>query len=857
MKIFATIFFLLYFSIQGYSQVPFVIWQKTFGSNNGDYPRSIRVTTDGGYIIAGTTEGSNGDVKGYHGNIYMNDYWIVKLNSAGLMEWQKCLGGDYSELGADIRQTPDGGYIVAGSSASRNGDVTGNHGGLDFWIVKLTPGGDITWQKSFGGSKNEYAYSIDLTNDGGYIIAGHTESSDGDITVNHGYVDYWIIKIDGNGNLKWQKSLGGRGYDAARSVRATNDGGCIVAGHTESTDGDITGNHGKTDYWVVKLDNTGNIQWQKALGGSESDEAWSVQLTNDGGYIVAGYTSSNDGNVSGNHNSLGSFSDFWVVKLNGSGNIQWQKCYGGRFNEIAYHIQQTPDGGYVVAGSAESADGDATCNAGITDIWVIKINSTGKIEWQKSMGGNSFDEAFCIQPLSDGNYIIAGNTCSKNIPGYHPHDTYEGTCGDYWIIKLSPPVPKPPDPVVTISPASGIICGGSTATFTASAMYAGISPVYQWVRNGIVVGSNNPVYTASDFADNDQLICNVSGDEACDLISFYVSDTVIIHTNNNYVQPEISITTSNTFICNGTPVIFKASVLNGVASPVYQWKVNGITTYMGGNEFITNSIKAGDIISCVYLDDSGCTPDGAVVSNTIQIRKDLENIAVSISGSAIICEGSASTYIATPVNAGANPFYQWQINGMNAGTNSSNFTSASLKNGDILSCTITPDPLFTCVDAGIALSNNIIITVIDKVTPSINITSSKDTICAGTEVLFLASPVNAGTNPFYQWKINNINAGTNSKTFTTSNLVNNDVITCTITTDPVFTCANTTTAISGNITMTVISQASPSVNITASSNDVCAGSTLFFNAAAHDAGTSPSYQWMLNNSPTGNNSSIL
>lgn len=166
-----------------------------------------------------------------------------------------------------------------------------------------------------------------------------------------------IVKLDSTGTMEWQKCLGGSKYDAAHSIQQTSDGGFIVAGETGSTIGDVSGNHGSGDYWVVKLDGSGNIEWQKCLGGNDYDVAQSVQQTSDGGFIVAGYTSSNDGNVSGNNSAYsdyydGYYSDYWIVKLDSAGNIEWQKCLGGSYDEYAFSIQQTMEGGYIVAGTA-------------------------------------------------------------------------------------------------------------------------------------------------------------------------------------------------------------------------------------------------------------------------------------------------------------------------------------------------------------------------------------------------------------------------------------------------------------------------------------------------------------------------
>jgi len=183
------------------------------------------------------------------------------------------------------------------------------------------------------------------------------------------------VKLDGSGAILWQKCLGGTDYEDANSIQQTSDGGFIVAGGISSNDGDVSGNHGETDYWIVKLDGLGAIQWQKCLGGTDGEYALSIQQTSDQGFITAGYTNSNNGNVSGNHGT----NDSWVVKLDGSGVIQWQKCLGGTNNDVAYSIQQTSDDGFIVAGYTNSIDGDVTGNHGGDDSWVVKLSGTDGI----------------------------------------------------------------------------------------------------------------------------------------------------------------------------------------------------------------------------------------------------------------------------------------------------------------------------------------------------------------------------------------------------------------------------------------------------------------------------------------------
>lgn len=419
-----TLIVILLLSYSCLGQAPSIEWQKSLGGSNSDYSYSIQQTTDGGYIATGWSLSNDGDVTGNNGS---NDYWVVKLDNNGSVQWQKSLGGSDEDYSWSVVETIDGGFAIAGWSKSNDGDVTGNSGFQDYWIVKLDSAGNLEWEKSLGGSDEEYAFSIQQTMDNGYIIAGWSKSIDGDITGNNGFTDYWVVKLDSVGIILWQKALGGSGDDRAWSIQQTTDSGYIIAGSSTSSDGDVTGNNGGFDYWIVKIDSIGNIEWEKTMGGSDEDEAWSIQQTMDGGYVVAGWTASNDGDVTGSNG----YRDSWIVKLNNLGNIDWQKALGGSSDDRAYSIIQTNDGGYIVAGGSASIDGDVTDNNGEFDYWIVKLNNVGSLEWQKSMGGSNQDIANSIEQTPDGGFIVAGGINSGNgdISGYNGS-------GDFWIVKL-------------------------------------------------------------------------------------------------------------------------------------------------------------------------------------------------------------------------------------------------------------------------------------------------------------------------------------------------------------------------------------------------------------------------------------
>lgn len=403
----------------GFTQQPVIEWQKSLGGSSVERAHSIQQTSDDGYIIAGHSNSSDGDVTGNQGGY---DSWVVKLDASGNMTWEKSLGGVEADHFRSIQQTTDGGYIVAGYSDSNGGDLTGNNGANDYWIVKLDAIGNIIWQNSLGGSGSEEAFSIQETTNGGYIVAGHTKSNNGDVTGNQGGWDYWVVRLDATGSITWQKSLGGSGYDYAHSIEQTTDGGYIVAGYSYSDDGDLTVNNGDADGWVVKLNATGDITWQKSLGGSASDEVRSVQQTAGGGYIVTGYSNSTDGDVTGNNGLF----DYWVVKLDGSGNLTWEKSIGSSEFEYAYSIDQTIDGGYIVAGNSDSISGSY-------DYMLVKLDGSGNTDWQKFLGGSGFDAINSIQQTADEGFIIGGYSDSNDgdVTGNNGDD-------DFWIVKLSP-----------------------------------------------------------------------------------------------------------------------------------------------------------------------------------------------------------------------------------------------------------------------------------------------------------------------------------------------------------------------------------------------------------------------------------
>ena len=412
------------------AQNPSIEWQKNYGGSNRDHSWDVKQTSDGGYVIAGFSVSDDIDLNSNQG---VADSWILKIDSVGNQEWNKSLGGSLNDVAYSIQQTADGGYVMAGYTASNDGDVSNHKGKNDYWVVKLSSIGSVEWNKCLGGSENDVAFSIQQTTDHGFVVAGYSYSSDGDVDTNKGNNDYWIVKLDSLGGIIWNKSLGGTDYDNALSIQQTTNGGYIVVGNSLSINGDVDSNHGNHDSWIVKLNPLGSIVWSKCFGGTNREDARSVQQTADGGYIVAGASYSNNGDVAINYGGR----DGWVFKLSSNGNIEWEKSLGGTHNDYINSIQQTADGGYIVAGNSSSDNGDLTSNQGSEDYWVIKLNSTGNIEGQKSVGGDKSDVANFIRQTADGGFIATGFTSSNNgdVTNNYGDD-------DYWVIKFLPIFPN-------------------------------------------------------------------------------------------------------------------------------------------------------------------------------------------------------------------------------------------------------------------------------------------------------------------------------------------------------------------------------------------------------------------------------
>jgi hypothetical protein len=352
-----------------------------------------------------------------------NDIWLVKIDASGNPAWNKTFGGSANDYGLDARETSDGGYIVMGQTYSYGA------GGADIWLVKTDSSGSQIWGKTYGGKWTEGAPSVRQTSDGGYAIMGYTTS------YGAGLKDCWLIKTDSNGNKVWDKTFGGVGNDVTRCGQVTSDGGFVMVGYTESYGA------GGNDIWLIKVNSSGSKVWDKTFGGSGDDWGGSVHETSDGGFIVLGYTTSY-GNGS---------SDYWLVKTDASGSKVWDKTFGGPDADEGYCVQQTSDGGYVMTGQTQSY------GSGSWDLWVIKADGNGNQMWQKLAGGTASDCGYSVQETSDGGFAALGITASYGAGG-----------DDLWLMKLGSSMTNPPDTPGNVAPADGAAGISLTPTLQSS-----------------------------------------------------------------------------------------------------------------------------------------------------------------------------------------------------------------------------------------------------------------------------------------------------------------------------------------------------------------------------------------------------
>jgi len=592
----------------------------------------------------GTANSTNGDVTGHHGLSGTPDIWLVKLSATGSKQWQRSLGGNAGEDSGELLFTADGGYLIAAKTHSVNtGDVIGGHSIFsdDVWIVKTNAFGVIEWQKVYGGTEDELAYAVVPTDDGGFMVTGSANSTDFDVTGNHGENDFWILKLDGSGNLEWQKSIGGSNDDIGLLIQKTTDGNLIIAGTSESNDGDASGHHGAnttTDFWVMKTDMLANIIWQKSYGGSENEIPNSLQLLPDGGFTLSGVSYSNDGDVAGHYGSIDT-GDYWIMRIDADGNLLWERSLGGTDSEYSGHSIPTSDGGFALCGRARSTDYDVTFSHGQSDLWVVKLlpecipavetcntlddNCNGLIDdgivetISISAGGPTI---FC-----QGGSVLLTATYSGttlqwkkdgvNIPGA-TNPTYTVTKKATYTCTTSSPCGTATSTGILVNvqknPAASITAGGATTFCAGGSVTLNEAPVggstYQWYKGAsAIVGATTTSYVATTAGNYKCRVTKTAS--GCFKNSNVITVTVPCRenesiTNNSITDNSLTIypnPNNGTFSIteNGSPLErgggVSVEIYNAVGQLIYSKELNST------NGIINETVELKNIPGGIYL----------------------------------------------------------------------------------------------------------------------------------------------------------------------------------------------------------------------------------------------------------------
>lgn len=575
-------------------------WDYRYGGTKNEKLKVFLPTRDNGYLLAGSSISINDGDKTQTTNGGF-DYYVVKTNDVGVKLWDATFGGSLEDELTTAIQTGDGGFLLGGYSRSGisgdksedNWDQSG-HNYADYWIVKINAQGVKQWDKRFGGIYEDKLNSIVIAGDDGYLLGGFSESSvTGDKSqASLGGPDFWVIKIDASGNKIWDKTFGGNRNDQLTSIAKTKSGGFILAGLTWSdVSGDITsanrGLNNYSDYWIMKMDVYGNKVWDKRYGGTLNDHLFSIIESHDEGLFMAGYSySSASGEKSDANHGAANTSDVWVIKTDELGVMQWDKTLGGIMNENKYgNITQTPDNGFFISATSYSqVSGDKTeNNLGQENNWVVKLDLSGNVQWDKTIFTSGRDDSGFAYLLSDGS-IVAANHSNGDIAGYKTQTTYDISkkyC-DYWIVKLSNVVP----PVADFLQADPQVCSKSCIDFTNLSVNA-IS--YQWIFQGA-----NP--STSTQRDPSGICYNNAGTFDVTLIveNSYGTDTMFMPAYINVLQSPtgLSLTVSN-------DTLFASP---GFAS--YAWYFNGSPILSANGNFFVPQANGDYSVTATNL--NGC-----------------------------------------------------------------------------------------------------------------------------------------------------------------------------------------------------------------------------------------------------------
>ncbi len=865
------------------------VWATYYGGSLEDQNIGCISDLAGSVYLVGQTNSPNGIASpGCHQPVFGGGYsdgFIVKFDSLGQRSWSTYYGGDNFDAtyGGAIGWNNE--IFIVGSTQSTNNISTPDSyqpafaGGYDGFLVKFNAAGQRQWGTFFGSSgSNDLLYNCSYVTDDTIYLAGQTNSWDNiaspgawqevfggtEDAMLIKFLECWAIETAGpiTGPVNVCEPSTGISYSIPSLDHAVNYVWTLPVGFTVSAGAgtqnifaDISTSASSGTIWVKGLNKCGDFGDSASLYVTVHQRP--VPVISGPNITCAGtgkvYTTS-----SGKTNYQWNVSAGGVITSGGSPTdntitVTWNTI-GTQHVYINYTDTNgcdasTPTDYNVMVTSSPAVDVTITpsanpiCAGTLVTFTAIPVNGGGNPSYQWIVNGINAGPNAPIYSYSPVNNDLVTCVLTSSITGCIMNNP--ATSNVFTMVV---------NPILTVSLSINAsinpFCQGSTVTFTATPTNGGISPSYQWNVNGLNVGPNNPVYSFIPL-NGDIVSCLMNSSVACPTGNPAASNSITMVENTN-ISVSVSITPSANPICSGTMVTFTAIPVNGGNGPVYQWKVNGVNMGTNNPMFSYNPVN-GDIVSCVLTSNAACASGNPATSNTVTmiVNPDLPiNITIAPSANPV-CAGSSVIFTATPVNGGSTPFFQWKLNGVNAGTNTP-FYSFIPNDGDLVSCVLTSSE--TCAINNPASSIQHLVSVSPLLPVSITISPSANPFCVGSLVTFTATPTNGGTTPSYQWKVNGINTGTNNSTYT-YNPSNGDQVSCILNSSEL--CASGNPASSIILTMIQNNSLPAGVSIAASSNPFCPGSSVTFTATPINGGSAPAFQWIVNGANAGTNSSLF
>lgn len=381
----------------------------SYGGSLNEIGKAVVATPDGGFAVLGSAQSLDGDLEGKGDNSF--DFWLLRFDAQGNLLWEETYGSSGDDRGTDLVLRPEGGFVLTGSRESTIDGIESSN----LWILAVDEMGTLLWDKTFGFAGTDFGTCLVATPDGGYAVTGVLDvtasQGQGNKLRKHAGGDYWVLKLNAEGELIWQNYFGGLQTDTPFAIALASDGGFFVAGSSDSEDSDISENRGSYDAWLVKLSANGQLLWERSYGGSQMDTAYDMAVSENGNIVLVGDTRSSDQQILQNKGGA----DLWYWRLNAEGELIEQKTFGGSDFDVGRSLHALSNGLWLLSGSSRSLDGDLENNKGQNDAWTFVWDSkNNQIIWRQTVGGSRIDFAYAATALADGRWVTVGESNSPD-----------------------------------------------------------------------------------------------------------------------------------------------------------------------------------------------------------------------------------------------------------------------------------------------------------------------------------------------------------------------------------------------------------------------------------------------------------